>query len=220
MRSHSLPIADSSSFVRPIRELINLADSRKAELEALLQRRDASVAFSRLESEFVNAADGYFDGEDTSRVVIALREVKRLADEKKNLTTDSLIRINQLLCGYETQWKNARAETAIRLACHWFEADSFAELHPLEQAATVYLRLYEIEGFEQLNRLTSLLAASLFTMRAGFPPIMIPEGMDEVHRTALIEAARMNTRPMVELMISAEISALTYLIQYLEDPSV
>ena len=215
MRPRTLPIAESSGFARPIREWINLAEAKKAELEILLQRKGVAEARGWIEREFVDAAGTQIgiDSKEDAGLVDALREARRRADERQKLTPDLLLQINALISGNETQWNNSRAEIASRLACDWFEADSFNELHALEQAATVYLRLCEIQAFERFNQITSLLAASVFTMRAGFPPIIIPSSMEKAQRAAFSEAARMNTRPMVELMASAMILLLTSLIE-------
>ncbi|HKA17747.1 MAG TPA: Fic family protein [Blastocatellia bacterium] len=85
-------------------------------------------------------------------------------------------------------------------ACRWYTADSFAELNPIEQAALVLLRLIEIQPFEEKNEQTSLVAASLFTLRSDLPPLVIKAEMNAEYLVALDEATRMNTKPMVELL--------------------
>lgn len=92
---------------------------------------------------------------------------------------------------------------AIESACRWFSAESFAELNPIEQASIVYLRLIEIQPFEQTNERAALIAASLFTLRSGLPLIIITPELDKQYRAALDEGARLNTTPMVELIADA-----------------
>ena len=84
--------------------------------------------------------------------------------------------------------------------CQWFSADSFRELHPVEQASIVLLRLIEMHPFELRNERTALLAASLFTLRSGLPPLIIEPGSHQAYRAALDQGLRMNTKPMVEFL--------------------
>lgn len=97
-------------------------------------------------------------------------------------------------------------------ACQWFSAGSFAELHPIEQASVVFLRLTEIRAFDQRNERTALVAASLFTLRSGLPPIIIEPGTQPAYRAALNEGLRMNTKPMVEFVASSVEKSLSQMI--------
>jgi len=92
---------------------------------------------------------------------------------------------------------------AIEGACRWYAAESFAELHPVEQASIVLLRLIEIQPFENANERTAILAASLFTLRRELPPINISPELETTFRAALAEGFQMNTKPMVELIAEA-----------------
>jgi hypothetical protein len=92
---------------------------------------------------------------------------------------------------------------AIENACRWYTAESFAELNPIEQASIVFLRLVEIQPFEQANLQTALAAASLFTLRGTLPPVIIKPELRAAFLNAIEESRRMNTKPMVELMADA-----------------
>jgi Fic family protein len=92
---------------------------------------------------------------------------------------------------------------ALAAACQWFEAESFVELNPIEQSAIAYLRLFELRPFDRCNESTGLLAASLFSVRRGLPPITVDSSRIEQYHAALDEAFQMNTSPMVELMAEA-----------------
>ncbi|MFP5264209.1 MAG: Fic family protein [Blastocatellia bacterium] len=102
---------------------------------------------------------------------------------------------------------------AIESACRWFTAESFEELNPVEQASIVYLRLTEIQPFERENERTALVAASLFTLRGGLPLIIIPPGLHGAYRAAIEEGARMNTKPMVELVADAVCQSIAEMIR-------
>lgn len=97
-------------------------------------------------------------------------------------------------------------------ACQWFSADSFAELHPVEQASIVFLRLIEIRPFDQRTEQTALIAASLFTLRSGLPPIIIDPATQPAYRKALDEGLRMNTKPMVEFVAESVEKSLSNMI--------
>ena len=98
-------------------------------------------------------------------------------------------------------------------ACQWFTAESFAELNPVEQASIVLLRLIEMHPFEEANERTALVAASLFTLRRGLPPVIVKPEMEPAYRGALEEGSRMNTNPMVELVAGAVEKSLSEAIE-------
>jgi hypothetical protein len=91
----------------------------------------------------------------------------------------------------------------VEALCQWTQADSFLQLHPVEQSAIVHLRLIEIQPFESANNRTARVGASFFLMRAGLPPLIVEPGLERAYEVALDEAIRLNTRPMVELVAEA-----------------
>ncbi len=101
-------------------------------------------------------------------------------------------------------------------ACQWFSADSFAELHPIEQASIVFLRMIEIRPCDQRNERTALVAASLFTLRSGLPPIIIDPETAPAYCNALNEGLRMNTKPMVEFVAQSVEESLTHMINVIK----
>jgi hypothetical protein len=87
-------------------------------------------------------------------------------------------------------------------AFDWFRTQSFGEIHPVEQAALVYLRLNDLQPYPMHAEQLSLLAASLYTERVGLPPLIIFADEETAARyTAALEAAfRMLTQPLVEFL--------------------
>lgn len=85
-------------------------------------------------------------------------------------------------------------------ACSWFTAPSFAEIHVVEQAALVHLRLLDLQPFATDHEQTALLAASFYTERAGWPPLIIyaDEAAAARYTAAMDAAFRMLTQPLVE----------------------
>jgi hypothetical protein len=86
-------------------------------------------------------------------------------------------------------------------AFDWFSTESFGELHAVEQAAIVYLRLLDLYPFPALTEPTAMLAAGFYTERAGLPPLLVSG--DEATRARFAHAReaamRMLTQPLVEL---------------------
>jgi Fic family protein len=86
-------------------------------------------------------------------------------------------------------------------AFDWFSTDSFNELHPVERASIVYLRLLDLHPFPVGTEATALLAASFYTEKAGFPPLIIyTDEMTLARYDNVLDAAfGMLTQPLVEL---------------------
>lgn len=84
-------------------------------------------------------------------------------------------------------------------AFDWFGTQSFSELHPVEQASVVYLRLLDLHPFTSHMDLTALLAAGFYTQRAGLPSLVIYREASDRYRQAVEAAFRMLTQPLVEL---------------------
>jgi Fic family protein len=145
-------------------------------------------------------------------VVQSLRMIEALIQSRgreAELTPDLLLNLNPGGSLRTTAGNPSRAikpghlAGAIEGACRWYAAESFAELHPVEQASIVLLRLIEIQPFENANERTALVAASLFTLRRELPPINISPELETTFRAALAEGFQMNTKPMVELIADA-----------------
>jgi hypothetical protein len=85
-------------------------------------------------------------------------------------------------------------------AFDWFSTEGFAELHAVEQAAVVFLRLLDLHPFPQFSEVSALLAASFYTERAGLPPLVIFNDEVTLQRYAAVTetAFRMLTQPLVE----------------------
>jgi Fic family protein len=117
--------------------------------------------------------------------------------------------------GDELPLEAAAAKRVAKLesACHWFAAESFAELHPAEQSSIVLMRLIELRPFDDGNTRTALAASSLFTLRSELPPIIIKPEMEAAYRAALNDGMRMNTKPMVDLVTEALLRTLSEMIE-------
>jgi hypothetical protein len=192
-------------------------------LEATEQRPEPPVSAPPLGNDTTD--------QSAAGLLASLRVVASLARERgiaAQLTRGLLINIHELIGPAVGLRKNegdtrrlrppppASLPALIDNACHWYTAESFTELHPIEQASIVLLRLIEMQPFEGANERTALVAASLFTLRTELPPIIISPDAWAAYRIALDEGIRMNTKPMVELVAEAverSISALLELVK-------
>lgn len=94
-------------------------------------------------------------------------------------------------------------------ASGWFTAPSFiADFHPIEQAALAMIRICDLQPFPTNNELTARVAASLFTLRSGWPPVVVHYELEAEYRKAILHAMHMDTEPIVELL--AKCVELTY----------
>jgi Fic family protein len=84
-------------------------------------------------------------------------------------------------------------------ALDWFSVESFAELHPVEQAWLVHLRLLDLQPFPSANGRIARLAASFYTLRAGIVPIIVSAQDRELYNQAVAGSFQMITQPGIEL---------------------
>jgi hypothetical protein len=85
-------------------------------------------------------------------------------------------------------------------AFDWFSTRSFRDMHAVERAAVVYLRLLDLHPFPSHTETTAMLAAGFYTEREGLPPLIIfADDTTAAHYSHALEAAfRMLTQPLVE----------------------
>ena len=221
-----------SILSRPPNEWINRVTARHRDFAALgvtneeRQRLDDWLINRFIEAtRQLDASDESLDVK--SRLTDALREVmKRASVEGRaaHLTPELLVKMNG--AGLRTrddrdsrstsQVPAAYLAQAVENACDWFTVESFAELNAIEQAAIVFLRLVTIRPFENMNQTTALIAASLFTLRADLPPVVITSEMQASFAAARAEADQMNMQPLVELIADAITSTLDEMMGLIE----
>ena len=225
----------------PVMELPIFSDNLKSsgswaaqlarEQEAWSQAPGDPAASCVRELQVEHALERAGQGIDAQGLLSAARMVSSWAsDAEAEFMLDRLLQLHRTLIGAAAEEDvlrkteplpiNAMHDPAPALivprmldnAFDWFGTDSFAELHPVERAAVVYLRLLDLHPFPAHTETTALLAASFYTERAGLPPLIV--FADEVTRAryqqALEAAFRMLTQPLVELF--AEMLRRTMLI--------
>ncbi|OYT71021.1 MAG: hypothetical protein CFK52_09425 [Chloracidobacterium sp. CP2_5A] len=87
----------------------------------------------------------------------------------------------------------------LEMTLDWFTTDSFAELHPIEQAGLFHLRMLDLQPFAARNETLTRLLASFYTLRAGLPPLIPLAGEAAAYQDAVGYAFQMITQPSVEL---------------------
>jgi len=234
-----MPVIPSGPSYRWIGRVDNLKTelcrlSAGANIAILVRKwRDEEFILSLLRLEGTERPEGLSNkGVTCARINAALNTVEELAGAEGGhapLTTALLLKLHGMLgsgpsgvttdadAGADADREPATGlgaiEPIIDAACHWWTAESFLELHPVEQAAIVHLRLMDMNPFKELTQRVSVLASSNFLLRAGLPPLIVPAAMVPPYRNALAEARRTNTQPTVELFAESTERTLTELIR-------
>ena len=95
-------------------------------------------------------------------------------------------------------------------ALQWCQADSFGEMHEVEQAALVLLKLTDIQPFDRQNGKTLRLFSNFSLVRAGYPPAVIRSELAGQYSAALQKALCYQTGPLVELLTESVAFSLGY----------
>jgi hypothetical protein len=223
------PIVFSS---RPDQELFNAVARRFKEWSAIpLSAGEKERVNRQVESDFVqsalklSASQGESGAGAEARIqgiIEAFHLVRSFAESEGKqaaLTLDLILRLGSAAGSGLRNGPAAGAVPAEHLqlilegACRWFSADSFDELNPAEQAAIVALRLIELQPFEESNLALALTCSSLFTMRSGLPPLIIPPEQAGRFRAAIEEGLKANTKPLVELIAASLEMSLARMIE-------
>lgn len=95
-------------------------------------------------------------------------------------------------------------------ALQWCRADSFAEMHEVEQAALVLLKLTDIQPFDRHNGKTLRLFSNFFLVGGGYPPAVIRSELAGRYSMALHKALCYQTGPLVDLLTESVAFSLGY----------
>lgn len=102
-------------------------------------------------------------------------------------------------------------------ALDWFSTEAFTELHPVEQAWLVHLRLLDLQPFEKAGGRLARLIASVYTVRAGLPPVIVRIQDAALYKQALTGSFQMFTQPGVELFARSLIYYIDEMIKIIRD---
>jgi hypothetical protein len=158
---------------------------------------------------------------EARRLFAAATELRRRASvkppgEPDHLTEADLRAVYEAVCGpvaaaslYRSDAGTPQVEThqpasppalplLVAHTLDWFTTDSFAELHPVEQAGLFHLRMLDLQPFARhTNRIVRLLT-SFYTLRAGLPPLIFRPEDEPTYRDSVGYAFQMITQPSVE----------------------
>jgi len=98
----------------------------------------------------------------------------------------------------------------VESAFDWFHADSFGEMHEVERAALMLIRLVDIHPFDRENGKTIRLFSNYFLLKAGYPPAIIRSEQALVYAQALQEALQFRTGALVKLLTEAVMESLKF----------
>ena len=191
---------------------------RSAELVALVRELHFKQALERMEGQ-----------QEAARLVEAADLVSTWAREPEAaLDLDRLGRLYQVLTGLSDPENPLRTSEAQKLSAYhdpapaailprlldnavdWFRTPSFGEIHAVEQAALVHLRLYDLQPFQTDHAEMAVLAASFYIERSGLPRLIIfaDEATVTRYRAAIDAAFRMLTQPLVEFLAESLIRTI------------
>lgn len=107
-------------------------------------------------------------------------------------------------------------ESRLATLDEWLGSAGVRELKPAQAAGLVYARIVEILPFDDANGRVARLAASHIMVMGGMqPPILV--GGDGPYLVAVLRAAfRLDTEPLVSLLVEASSRSLDVMIQTLE----
>lgn len=108
-----------------------------------------------------------------------------------------------------------RIEGRLDSLAEWIEVAGARDLAPDQAAAVALARLVEVLPFDDANGRVSRLAASHLMVRGGMRPPVLVAGDAPRLRAALASAFRLETEPLVALLVEASGRALDVMIQSL-----
>lgn len=107
-------------------------------------------------------------------------------------------------------------EGRLATLAEWLSAPGARDLRPEQAAALALARIVEVLPFEDGNGRVARLAASHVMVRGGLPPPVLV-GADGPYLLACLHAAfRLDTEPLVSLLVEASSRSLDVMIQSLE----
>jgi Fic family protein len=98
-------------------------------------------------------------------------------------------------------------------ALDWFSVQSFGELHPVEQAWLVHLRLLDLQPFSSANGRIARLAASFYSLRDDLVPIIVSAQDRELYNQAVAGSFQMITQPGIELFARSLVRTIDQVIE-------
>jgi hypothetical protein len=159
--------------------------------------------------------------------VLALRRARAVVPEKASLSVSAVRAWHEALAGpvgFRTEERRregaptapaSRIEDKVESLVDWIETAATRDLTPDQAAAVALARFVEILPFDDANGRVSRLAASHLMVRGGMRPPILVAGDARRLREAIESAFRLETGPLVALLVEASGRALDVMIQSL-----
>lgn len=208
-------LKSSASWTDPLARERELWDNARQATDARVQ-----IEARTRREQIVQALRRAGQGIDGQRLLEAAEQVSAwAADPEAKFGVERLLDLHRMVTGAQAGADVLRkTEPAPISAAHeptpalilprmldnafdWFDTESFRDLHPVERAAVVYLRLLDLHPFPSHTEITATLAAGFYTEREGLAPLVIfTDDMTQARYARALEAAfRMLTQPLVEI---------------------
>ncbi len=179
-----------------------LEEPRARQLECHMAASHGMLRLSR-ETEYPSAED--------------LLELHRIMLESSDLSAGKYrqYEMKSLVEGHEP----AEAELVpllVENSLDWFRSDGFNQMHEVEKAALMLIKLIDIEPFDNGNGRTLRLFSNFFLLKAGYPPAIIDPCKGSQYAIAIENSLRFNTQPLIDLLAESADQSLLYC---LDEPS-
>ena len=173
-----------------------LDEARARHLECHMAASHAMLRFSR-EKEYVSAEDLM----EIDRIMLG--GVSPSAGKYRQLEVQSLGE------GHEP----AEAELVpllVENALDWSRSGGFNEMHEVEKAALMLIKLIDIQPFDKGNGRTLRLFSNFFLLKAGYPPAIIDPCKGSQYAMAIQNSLRFHTQPLIDLLAESVHQSLFY----------
>lgn len=161
----------------------------------------------------------------------AVQTLMRFSEEKDFLSPDDLLDVHRVMMSeshpFAGHFRRREAESLgegheptdvelvhpiVENSLDWFQSDSFAEMHEVEKAALMLIKLIDIQPFDEGNGRTVRLFSSFFLLKAGYPPAIISPNRASLYAIAIQHSLRFHTQPIIDLIAEVIDQGLAYLL--------
>jgi len=223
-RETSLPILGGSNGTTWPARIAKL----QSEFRDLTKNKDAdAIARKYLQEMFVKSESALSSAPPSGRALVASLDLifSRTANDQAALTTNFLFELQRALqteTGLRTEQIDPQVPghaparpnalpMLLNSTLEWFSAESFLELHPIEQAALVHARFLDVQFFPLENTRLARFAADFYLIKAELPPLMILAEVNQ-YKAALHQAILMNTQSLINIYAESTERVLSELL--------
>jgi Fic family protein len=150
--------------------------------------------------------------------------VRQARETVRTATKTDLLRIHELLFGGTLRQKPMKPlfrgqdcpdpefiDRSLDNFFNWLTAESVAEIHAIERAALVIVRIADIWPFDSGNLTVAIMIGNVILAEAGLPPFFVLPEHKREFQTVIAQAMSIETQPLVNAIyktIKRELEAL------------